>query len=149
MSLQARILASALLLFPSSVALAADTLADRAEIDSKTAAFMATAQKGKIENAYQSLEPFLGVDAAPYQSSAKEAASYFTRVIESVGHPIGTAHVKTEVIGEHFTRQTWLQKFEAAAIAWRFTYYQPDSNGWKLVGVSYSTELESLYQTAD
>ncbi|MBW0147392.1 hypothetical protein [Marinobacter arenosus] len=127
----------------------AEVLATREDIRKQTGSFMDMIASGRIVAAYSSLRPYLGVDSGAYDDSAKEAATYFQQVRKQAGEPVGSSHVATEIIASDFTRETWLQKFEAAAIAWRFTYYQPDVSGWKLVGVSYSTELDDLYHTAE
>lgn len=124
-----------------------EALADRAAIHASIDAFMTEAAENRIAAAYQQLRPYLGVASAPYDQSATEASAYFQRVTEQVGQPLSNVHVRTEDIGEEFYRESWLQKFDAAAIAWTFTFYQP-SAGWKLVGVSYSTDIEPLYRDA-
>lgn len=125
-----------------------ETLADRQAIHTQTDAFMAQVADNKIEAAYQQLRPYLGVSSEPYDQSASEAAAYFQRVTNQVGQPVANVQVRTEAIGENFYRESWLQKFDAAAIAWSFTFYQPTS-GWKLVGVSYSTDIEPLYRDTE
>lgn len=139
----------AILAMISGTAWASENLTNRQAIHTETERFMEHARGGNLSGAYKHLRPYLGVESGPYDDSAKDAAAYFQRVTEQVGEPVGVSHVRTESIGQDFTRETWLQKFEAAAIAWRFTFYQPRDNGWKLVGVSYSTEMGDLYQKID
>jgi hypothetical protein len=141
--------AVAALLVTLAAPLTAQTLNNRAQTTEQTRAFMASSVAGDIRKAYQGLRPYLGVDATPYDKSAEEAAAYFRQVTEKVGKPIGSTHVKTETIANDFIRETWLQKFPAAAIAWHFTFYQPGENGWKLVGISYSTDISDLYQISE
>ncbi len=129
--------------------LAAQTLESQAQTAEKTREFMARTVAGDIRKAYRTLRPFLGVDATPYDQSAEDAANYFRQVTEKVGEPVGSTHVKTETIANDFIRETWLQKFPAAAIAWHFTFYQPGENGWKLVGISYSTDISDLYRISE
>lgn len=132
----------------SQIALAEPgTLASPEAMDSRTGQFMEQVAAGEVSAAYRSLRPFLGVAAEPYDASATEARDYFRQVAERVGATLAVNAARREAIGKDFYRITWLQKFETAAIAWTFTFYQPDS-GYKLVGVSYSTELSELYQPA-
>lgn len=128
---------------------AAEALSSREEIRQQTGAFMDMIASGRIIAAYNSLRPYLGVDPDAHDNAAKEAAAYFQQVKQFAGDPVGSSPVLTAIIANDFTRESWLQKFEAAAIAWRFTYYQPAGNGWKLLDVSYSTELDDLYQTLE
>lgn len=137
---------AALAMLFSAPAWAQDSLESRDQIRAANQGFMTKAASNEVRAAYQELRPYLGVAAEPFDKSATEAVSYFARVNETVGSAVGHSHVKTEVIGDDFTRETWLHKFGAAAIAWQFTYYQARDDGWKLVGVSYSTEVEDLYQ---
>ncbi|MDX1458822.1 MAG: hypothetical protein R3276_14620 [Marinobacter sp.] len=128
----------------TSLSATGDTLDNREALHTQTGAFMAQVRNNEIRAAYQLVRPYLGVATEPYDQSANEAVEYFKRVTERVGQPLAASHVKTEAIGNDFYRETWLQKFEAAAIAWTFTFYRPRAD-WKLVGVSYSTDIESLY----
>ncbi len=121
-------------------------LASPDALHTHAAAFMEQVRANEIEAAYQRLRPYLGVATAPYDQSAREAVDYFKLVTERVGQPLASSHVKTETIGQDFYRETWLQKFEAAAIAWTFTFYRPQDH-WKLVGVSHTTDIESLYHS--
>ncbi|MDC0663699.1 hypothetical protein [Marinobacter sp. SS21] len=115
-------------------------------LHTQTSAFMARVRANNIETAYQLLRPYLGVATAPYDQSARDAVDYFKRVTERVGQPLASSHVRTETIGNDFYRETWLQKFNTAAIAWSFTFYRPQDS-WKLVGISHTTDIESLYHS--
>lgn len=143
------VIAATALLFTMAGPLTAQTLESQTQTAEKTRAFMTQTVSGNIQEAYKALRPYLGVDAAPYDQSAEDAADYFRQVTEKVGKPVGSTHVKTETIANDFIRETWLQKFTAAAIAWHFTFYQPDGNGWKLVGISYSTDMSDLYRISE
>lgn len=123
----------------------ADTLADRNALTQQTSAFMEALSQGDATDAYRSLRPYLGVPAKPFDEAAKKAGDYARQVRERAGAPVGVSLAREAAIGNDFHRITWLQKFPAAAVAWQFTFYQPES-GWKLVGISYTTDLENLYQ---
>lgn len=137
-------LSACLLLLVLSTFAAADTLGDPEQIQPRTQAFMNQVASGEVAEAYSSLASYLGVPRAPFDASAKEADGYFQKVFDRAGKTVGTARVKQEAIGDVFYRETWLQKFAEAAMAWQFTFYQADE-GWKLVGISYTTDIESLY----
>lgn len=122
----------------------ADTLASPDAITNQTQAFMTQVKKGEVAEAYAGLAPYLGVPRKPFDASAKEADTYFQKVFDRAGKTVGTSRVKRDAIADDFYRETWLQKFAEAAMAWQFTFYQADQ-GWKLVGISYTTDIESLY----
>ena len=84
-----------------------------------------------------------------HDSAAKEAATYLQQLRQSIGEPVGSSRVQTQIIADDFTRETWLQKFESAALAWQFTYYQAGGNGWQLLDIRYSTNLDDLYRTSE
>ncbi|MDX1634203.1 MAG: hypothetical protein R3280_06180 [Marinobacter sp.] len=140
-----RLLSVTLLTLTTAAAAGADTLSTPAAIDTHTGAFMTRVADGDVGAAYRSLRPYLGVPAEPYDASAEEARTYFNQVAERVGDTLAVSQARREAIGADFYRVTWLQKFDTAAIAWTFTFYQP-LEGYKLVGVSYSTELSDLYR---
>ncbi|TBW52950.1 hypothetical protein EZI54_15775 [Marinobacter halodurans] len=135
---------ASLLLFVLTLPAAADTLASPDAIKPQTQAFMTQVKQGEVAEAYAGLAPYLGVPRKPFDASAKEADTYFQKVFDRAGKTVGTSLVKREAIADDFYRETWLQKFTEAAMAWQFTFYQADQ-GWKLVGISYTTDIESLY----
>ena len=118
-----------------------------AAMDKAVQQFMDRADEANINGAYQGMRPYLGVNADAYDTSADKADKYFQQVFDKVGKPIGAEIVRRESIGNDFYKVTTLQKYDTAAFAWEFTFYQPKS-GWKLVGISYGTEIGDLYQTA-
>lgn len=122
----------------------ADALPDPDSIEPRTRTFMQQVATGKVTEAYGSLAPYLGVPQEPFDASAKEANTYFQKVFDRAGKTVDVAQVKREAIDDHFYRETWLQKFAEAAMAWQFTFYQAN-DGWRLVGISYTTDIESLY----
>ena len=126
----------------------AETLPSPVALGAQTGKFMEKVSEGDVDAAYKSIRPFLGVPVDAFDASADEASAYFTRVREKAGNTIGYTRVRDEAIGQEFHRVIWLQKFAAAAIAWTFTFYQPQ-DGWKLVGVSYSTTIDDLYRTVE
>lgn len=139
-----RDLLTSLILIALSFSAIADTLPDPDSIEPKTGAFMQQVAKGQVAEAYGSVAAYLGVSREPFDASAKEADTYFQKVFDRAGKTLATDRVKRESIDDHFYRETWLQKFGEAAMAWQFTFYQADA-GWKLVGISYTTDIESLY----
>ena len=133
-----------ILLSLGTLAAHADTLSDPDSIEPKTRTFMQQVAKGRITEAYSGLASYLGVSREPFDASAREADIYFQKVFDRAGTTLGVDRVKREAIDDHFYRETWLQKFAEAAMAWQFTFYQADGD-WKLVGISYTTDIESLY----
>lgn len=121
------------------------SLSSRAAITEQTEVFMMNLADSNTVGAYQSIRPFLGVPVKAFDGAASDAATYFQQVTERAGNPVSYSRVGAESIADDFHRVVWLQKFAAAAIAWTFTFYQPD-DGWKLVGVSYSTDIDALYR---
>ena len=114
-------------------------------ISEKTTSFMERLDEGRVLAAYKEMKSVLGVDTEPFMKDAEKARKFFGQVRERVGEPLGATLVKQESIDDHFHRQSYLQTFESAALHWQFTFYQP-ADEWVLVGVSYSTKLDPLYQ---
>ncbi len=113
-------------------------------IDGRTDAFMNKIQEGRILAAYRSMQDVLGVDSDGFEERGEEARQFFNQVRERVGDPVDHDRVRVSSIKDHFYRVDYLQKFEAAALAWEFTFYRPKDR-WLLVGVKYSTDLDRLY----
>ncbi|MGP4843764.1 hypothetical protein ACTXGQ_06525 [Marinobacter sp. 1Y8] len=126
-------------------ATAAESLPSPQAMSDTTTEFMTTAASGDVNGAYKQLAPYLGVPREAFDASASEANTYFRKVFDRAGKPVGKTRVAREQIEDDFYREVWLQKFAEAAIAWEFTFYQA-TQGWKLVGISYTTDIESLYR---
>lgn len=124
----------------------ADSLESRKMADKAVSTFIQQADQGNVDQAYLGLRPYLGVEVDAYDKAAKKAVTYFKEVFDKVGKPVGDAVVKREQIGDSFYRISLLQKYQSAAFEWQFTFYQP-KKGWQVVGVSYSTDIDDLYQT--
>ena len=122
-----------------------DGLATKDAISEKTRIFMERLDEGRILAAYKAMKAVLGVDTEPFMEDAEKARKFFGQVRERVGEPLGATRVKRESIDDHFHRQSYLQTFESAALHWQFTFYRP-ADEWVLVGVSYFTNLDPLYQ---
>lgn len=120
-------------------------LKDHQAIREKTEHFMDRLNEGRVLAAYKDMKAILGVDSEPFMEDAEKARKFFGQVRDRVGEPLESARVRRESIDGHFHRQSYLQKFESAALHWQFTFYRP-ADEWVLVGVSYSTDLEALYQ---
>lgn len=121
-------------------------LENREAVETHTDAFMDRLHDGRVLAAYRNMEDVLGVDADGFEEQGESARDFFRQVRERVGDPIAHDRVRAASIKNHFYRLDYLQKFEGAALAWEFTFYRPE-NKWLLVGVSYSTELDHLYET--
>ena len=127
----------------------AESLTNREDIRQQTGAFMDMIASGRTIAAYNSVRPVLAGHSDDHDNAAKEAATYLQQLRQSIGEPVGSSRVQTEIIADDFTRETWLQKFESAALAWQFTYYQASGNGWQLMEIRYSTNLDDLYRTSE
>lgn len=136
-------------LVTASISTSADSIANREDIRQQTGAFMDMIASGRIIAAYNSVRPVLAGPSDSHENAAKEAATYLQQLRQSIGEPVGSSRVQTEIIADDFTRETWLQKFESAAIAWQFTYYRAGGNGWQLTNIRYSTNLDNLYRTSE
>lgn len=53
--------------------------------------------------------------------------------------------LKAQTLGGSFVRLTYLEHRTASAVAWRFTCYR-SKNEWRLVGMTWDGNLESLFQ---
>jgi len=126
----------------------ADSLESHKAADQAVRHFMTLADQGKLARSYAYLHAYLGVSGDAYDKAAQKAVNYFGQVFKQVGTPRGAVLVRREAIKNQFYRVTMLQKFPSAAFAWQFTFYRPDK-GWELVGVSYTTDIDDLYQTVN
>ncbi len=106
--------------------------------------FMSLLLKGNTELAYKDLISTVGGDVERLNQQASDVSSFMVKVREQLGEPISYDLITTDSIKEHFFKQKYLLKFENAAIVWEVNYYQP-KNDWKLVDVTYNTDIDALF----
>lgn len=63
---------------------------------------------------------------------------------KSLGEPIGFELVGVRQVGGAVKRFTYLCKYQAGWIRWRFTFYKPDRQ-WMLLGFVYDENEEALF----
>jgi len=127
----------------------AESLTNREDIRQQTGAFMDMIASGRTIAAYNSVRSVLTDPSNGHDSAAKEAATYLQQLRQSIGEPVGSSRVQTQIIADDFTRETWLQKFESAALARQLTYYQASGNGSQLLDIRHPTKLDDLYRTSE
>ncbi|MCP5161514.1 MAG: hypothetical protein H7A00_07580 [Hahellaceae bacterium] len=125
----------------------AETIAGTPEVTKLSEQFMKKIQEGNTLGAYSSMTRFLGVDAGQFDQFGQTANDYMSKVHKQIGAPLSFDLLSSEAIKQHFYRQTYLLKYPQAALVWRLTYYNA-SQGWQLVGIDYSTDIEQLYKLA-
>ena len=75
---------------------------------------------------------------------ANQINTQWSVVRNRFGNPTGMEFIKEERIGKSFVRFYYLHKFENHAIYWKFTYYKP-KNEWKINGITFKDDLDSLF----
>jgi len=100
---------------------------------------------GDFESAYSLMSSYIGVDSQKFEERGKKAAQALKQINQSQGKPLSFAQLKSQSVGEHFYKITYLLKYQAAALIWELNYYQPEQ-GWKLVDVSYNTDINALFE---
>ena len=107
--------------------------------------FMSALLKGNTKQAYKDIVPYAGEEKERFTQQGMSVAAYMTKVREQIGEPISFDLIATQSIKEHFFKQTYLLKFDNAAIVWEINYYQPKQD-WKLVDITYNTDIDALFK---
>jgi len=105
---------------------------------------MSTLLKGNTEQAYKDIIPTAGEEKERFTQQGMSVSTYMTKVREQIGEPVSFDLITTQSIKDHFFKQKYLLKFDNAAIVWEINYYQP-REGWKLVDITYNTDIEALF----
>jgi hypothetical protein len=79
---------------------------------------------------------------------ANQIATQWPMVDQRFGISTGKEFIREERIGKSFIRYYYLHKFQNHAIYWLFTFYRP-SDKWKVNGVTFKDDLESLFKTVE
>ena len=106
--------------------------------------FMSALLKGKTEQAYKNIISTTGEEKERFTQQGTSVSAYMTKVREQIGEPVSFDLIATQSIKDHFFKQKYLLKFDNAAIVWEINYYQP-KQGWKLVDITYNTDIEALF----
>ncbi len=106
--------------------------------------FMSALLKGNTEQAYKEIIPVAGTEKERFTQQGLSVSAYMTKVREQIGEPVSFDLIATQSIKDHFFKQKYLLKFDNAAIVWEINYYQP-TQGWKLVDITYNTDIEALF----
>jgi len=131
-------------LFISASAIA-KPLASKTKIDKVNDFFMSQLLSGEFEAAYSLISAYIGINAAQFEERGKKTAVSMAQIQQTQGKPISFDLLKKQSVGEHFYKVTYLLKYESAALVWSLNYYQP-SKGWKLVDVSFNTDINALFE---
>ncbi len=134
-----------LMLMLFAITAKAATLNETSQVTQLTTEFMKELQAGNTPGAYAAVTKYLGVDAQQFEAYGRTAHDYMSKVNKEIGPAISFDLLANEAVKQHLLRQTYLLKYEEAALVWRFTFYN-SGKGWRLVGVDYSTDVEQLYQ---
>lgn len=127
------------------------SLSTAQSLDSKNAAvqasdqFMSTLSKGNTLAAYEQMKPYIGSKNVAFSQVANDTDKEMSSVWQQLGAPVAYDAIQNSSIGDHFYKLNYLLKFNDAALVWTFVYYQANQ-GWKLVGINYSTDIEPFYQ---
>jgi hypothetical protein len=132
------------LFFFNNLALASENQSTKEDIKKTGDQFMSALLKGNTEQAYKEIIPAAGDEKERFTQQGMSVSAYMTKVREQIGEPISFDLIATQSIKEHFFKQKYLLKFDNAAIVWEINYYQP-KQGWKLVDITYNTDIEALF----
>ena len=128
----------------SAPSLAAKSLDSLKRVDQTGEQFMTQVQDGDVESAYALLSAYAGVNIEGFLARGEKVAQDLKKLEKNVGKPISYAKLKTQNIGEHFYKITYLLKYKTAAVIWELNYYQPEQ-GWLLVDVAYHADINRLF----
>jgi len=132
------------LFFFNNLASASDNQNTKEDLKKTGDQFMSALLKGNTEQAYKEIIPSAGDEKERFTQQGMSVSAYMTKVREQIGEPISFDLIATQSIKEHFFKQKYLLKFDNAAIVWEINYYQP-KQGWKLVDITYNTDIEALF----
>ena len=76
---------------------------------------------------------------------ANQITTQWPIVDQRFGVSTGKEFIREEKLGNSFIRYYYLHKFQNHAIYWLITFYRP-TDKWKVNGVNFKDELESLFQ---
>ena len=123
----------------------AKPLVDKNKVNKVNDYFMSQLVAGEFDSAYSLMTAYIGVNMAQFEERGKKAAIAMKQMEKSQGKPLSFALLKTQSVGDHFYKATYLLKYPAAALVWELNYYQP-KKGWKLVDINFNTNIDALFK---
>lgn len=131
-------------LFASATSLA-KSLPNTQKIVQESDLFMSNLASDDAETAINLISVYLGIDADQFNQRAQKIVSDMKRINASAGKPLAFAKLDEQSIGDHFFKVRYLLKYQQAAIVWEINFYQPES-GWRLVDISFNTDIDALFK---
>ena len=132
-------------LFTFTLLSQAKTLENQDKIDKVSDFFMSQVLSGDVSAAFSLISAYLGTDASSFEERGKKAELSLGQLSKNLGKPLSYALLDKQSVCEHFYKTTYLLKYESAALVWELNYYQPQQ-GWKLVDISFNTNIDSLFK---
>ncbi|KZX82208.1 hypothetical protein A3715_00165 [Oleiphilus sp. HI0009] len=120
-------------------------LANLKKLEQATDLFMEQVAKGDSESALNLISAYAGVNPEQFAQRSARIIQDMQRIESSAGKALSYAKVDTKSVGEHLYKVRYLLKFRQAALVWEMNFYQPDQ-GWYLVDVNLSTDINALFQ---
>jgi len=128
-----------------SLPVLASTIKNSEKVDQLSNQFMQLVKQGKVNQAYKTLSPYISIGETKFLEVGNKAATYITRVQAKIGNPLAVNEISSKKIGNDLIRKLYLLKYSTATLVWELTFYQP-VNGWLLIGVNYSTNIDALFR---
>ncbi|TNC82348.1 MAG: hypothetical protein C9356_04845 [Oleiphilus sp.] len=138
-------LSGLLLLAALSFTAQAKTLPNTEKIEQTAEFFMEQVLAGETESAYSLISAYLGVNLETFLERGTKTAQDLKQLESKTGKPLSYALLKTQNVGSHFYKITYLLKYKTAALVWELNFYQPDK-GWLLVDVTFNGDINALFE---
>jgi hypothetical protein len=137
---------SFLLMFIASLSASADTLQSAAQTKAVTDEIMQHFVKEEFVKGIEIAKKYWLTSPQELDALAQRIGENWPVVRDNYGTPVDYEFVRVDRLGSSFVRLYFLQKFEANAIQWKFTFYKP-KDGWAITDLSYQGDIEMLFET--
>ncbi len=129
---------------PSQAERAPASLADVAMVDALVSRFAVLIGEGKIEAAFDTLEPYWTVPSSDVDALTVQLGGQRASLQERFGKPLGVELAGVQTLGSSFRRYLYFDKYERHAVVWSITLYRPDRE-WVVNTVRLTDQLDALY----
>ena len=118
------------------------SLRSQVDLEQASELFLSNVVAGDVGAAYRAIAPYRSGGA---QVPLSDAESQRQSVRKRLGLSLGFDRLALEPAGARLVRITYLERFDAGALVWRFLFYRADAS-WQLMSLERSEDLGDLFR---
>ena len=123
----------------------ADTLKNRAEIDSLIKKIMVHFGKNELNKGFALMKPYLIIPESEFETVKRQFNDQSPMLKNRFGNVIGSELISQDEVGKSLIQVKFIQKYEKHLMGWKFIFYK-NKNGWVLNTFRTTDLIDSFFK---